>query len=59
MPRPSRRRSGTLDKHIEQGQYYLEFKAVYEKYKQQKPKKQEDFREETRESQPIKTSVER
>jgi tRNA G18 (ribose-2'-O)-methylase SpoU len=39
------RRLKTLDKHIEQAQYFLEFKAIYKQYKQQKPKKQEAFRE--------------
>jgi hypothetical protein len=39
------RRQKTLDKHIEQGGYYLECKGIYEKYLQQKPKHQEVFRE--------------
>lgn len=39
------RRLTTLDKHIEQAQYFLEFKDIYKKYQQQKPKHQEDFRE--------------
>jgi hypothetical protein len=43
--KPVERRLKTLDTHIEQAEYHREFKAVYKKYKEQKPKKQAAFRE--------------
>ena len=39
------RRLKTLDEHIKQADNYFEFKEIYEKYKQQKPKKQDAFYE--------------
>ena len=39
------RRLKVLDDHIEQAGYYQEFKDIYIKYTQQKPKNQENFRE--------------
>jgi len=39
------RRLGTLKEHIEQAEYYLEFKDIHKKYRQMNPKYQKDFRE--------------
>jgi len=43
--KPIDRRLKTLDEHIKQAEYCLEFKAVNKKYKQIKPKYQDDYRE--------------
>lgn len=39
------RRQKTLTEHIKQAEYYLQFREIYKQYKQQKPNKQETFKE--------------
>jgi predicted nucleic acid-binding Zn-ribbon protein len=46
--KPIERRLKVLTEHIKQAEYHREFKSVYEKYKQQKSNKQNDFREKHR-----------
>ena len=42
------RRLKTLDEHIKESAYHLEFREIYQKYKQLKPRKQKKFFEDHR-----------
>jgi len=49
----------TLDEHIKQAGYYFEFRPHYKKYKEVKPRKQEDYHENNRRELALYESAER
>ena len=57
--KPIERRLKALDEHIQQAEYYLEFRAIHKEYKQQKPKKQDAFCESNRRELSLYESAER
>jgi len=57
--KPMERRLKTLDEHIQQADMYMEHKAVYRQYQEQKPKKQAAFAEKHREAITLFESADR
>ncbi|MCL2427292.1 MAG: MobA/MobL family protein [Oscillospiraceae bacterium] len=57
--KPMERRLKTLDKHIEQAEYYREFTKINRLYNQQKPKDKEDFFESHRRELTLYQAAER